>query len=89
MMLHCHGIDTSRVSRYIPITVASRDVLPRTREATKELSSPAIPPALREIGKKTMSVKHASDLATRLSITAGATLAATYIVALALTAAVF
>jgi hypothetical protein len=36
-----------------------------------------------------MSVKHASDLATRLSITAGATLAATYIVALALTAAVF
>ena len=36
-----------------------------------------------------MSVKHASDLATRLSITAGATLAATYLVALALTASVF
>ena len=31
-----------------------------------------------------MSVKHASDLATRLSITAGATLAATFLVALAL-----
>ena len=36
-----------------------------------------------------MSVKRASELATRLSITAGATLAATYIVALALTSAVF
>lgn len=36
-----------------------------------------------------MSVKHASDLATRLSITAGATLAATFLAALALSAAVF
>jgi hypothetical protein len=36
-----------------------------------------------------MSVKTASELATRLSITAGATLAATFIVALALTASVF
>jgi len=36
-----------------------------------------------------MSAKHASDLAARLSITAGATLAATFLVALALTASVF
>ena len=36
-----------------------------------------------------MSVKTASEMATRLSIAAGATLAATYIVALALTASVF
>jgi len=36
-----------------------------------------------------MSVKRASDLATRLSITAGATLAATFLVALALTSSVF
>ena len=36
-----------------------------------------------------MSVKTASELATRLSITAGAALAATYIVAVALTSAVF
>ena len=36
-----------------------------------------------------MSVKNASDLATRLSITAGATLAATFIVALALSSSVF
>ncbi len=32
-----------------------------------------------------MSLKHASELAARLSIPAGATLAATYLVALALT----
>ena len=32
-----------------------------------------------------MSVKHASQMAARLSIPAGATLAATYLVALALT----
>jgi hypothetical protein len=36
-----------------------------------------------------MSDKTASELATRLSIMAGATLAATFIVALALTASVF
>ena len=36
-----------------------------------------------------MSLKHASDLATRLSITAGVTLAATFLLALALTAHVF
>jgi hypothetical protein len=36
-----------------------------------------------------MSVKHASDLATRLSITAGATLMATFVAALALTSHVF
>lgn len=36
-----------------------------------------------------MSVKHASDLATRLSVPAGVTLAATFLVALALTAQVF
>ena len=36
-----------------------------------------------------MSTKQASDLAARLSIVAGATLAATYVVALALTAVVF
>jgi len=36
-----------------------------------------------------MSVKHASDVATRLSIAAGATLAITFVAALVLTAAVF
>lgn len=36
-----------------------------------------------------MSVKHASDLATRLSVPAGVTLAATFLVALALAAQVF
>jgi hypothetical protein len=36
-----------------------------------------------------MSVKQASELATRLSIPAGATLAATFLLALALTAQVF
>ena len=36
-----------------------------------------------------MSVKYASDLAARLSIPAGATLAATFLVALALSASVF
>ena len=36
-----------------------------------------------------MSLKLASDLATRLSITAGATLSATYLLALALTSHVF
>jgi hypothetical protein len=36
-----------------------------------------------------MSVKLASELATRLSIPAGATLAATFLLALALTAQVF
>jgi hypothetical protein len=42
------------------------------------------------VGRKTMSVKHASDLAARLSIPAGATLVATFIVvAAALTAQVF
>lgn len=36
-----------------------------------------------------MSVKNASELATRLSVPAGAILAATYLVALALTSQVF
>ena len=36
-----------------------------------------------------MTVKHASHLAARLSIPAGATLAATFLVALALTSSVF
>lgn len=37
----------------------------------------------------TMSLKRASDLASRISITAGVTLAATFLVALALTSHVF
>ena len=36
-----------------------------------------------------MSVKHASDLAARLSVTAGATLVATFVTALALTSQIF
>ncbi len=36
-----------------------------------------------------MSLKHASELATRLSIPAGAVLAATYMIALALTSRSF
>jgi hypothetical protein len=42
-----------------------------------------------ESGEKTMSMKHASELATRLSIPAGATLAATFLLALVLTSQVF
>jgi hypothetical protein len=37
----------------------------------------------------TMSMKQASDLATRLSVTAGVVLGATFLVALALTAHLF
>ncbi len=45
-------------------------------------------PALQS-REKDKSMKHASELATRLSIPAGATLAATYLLALVLTSHVF
>jgi len=86
-MQQCSSIDISNVDRYIRNQGRFLGPPPRLGSDRRALIA-GIPPAC-EIGRKTMSVKHASDLATRLSITAGATLAATFLVALALTTSVF
>ena len=69
---------------YITAKVALR-ILPRFREATSLRRQSR----RQRSGEKTMSVKQASNLAARLSVPAGVTLAATFLVALALTAQVF
>jgi hypothetical protein len=70
------------------IKVASRQSSPAKRGDLNSLTA-GNRADFAENGRKTMSVKNASELATRLSVPAGAILAATYLVALALTSQVF
>jgi hypothetical protein len=60
-------------------------VLPQKRQGDHKALIAGMVPTLQRPGEKTMLVKHASQMAARLSIPAGATLAATYLLAVALT----